>query len=484
MAIRWFCLATAARHIRGTGVPHSTMLVHTSVRVPVHEAFKPVLEGELDQFRERLARHDAQLLSELEEQWNNETAKVSADALGEAELEFGSLVDQLERVVADVRVILDNSRSEDRLDYTGAPVVAIAVGGNTLSRGLTLEGLVVSYFVRSATAYDTLLQMGRWFGYRKGYGDLPRIWMTDELRQWFRHIAIVEAEMRQDIERYMTGEETPESFAVRIRSHPALRITAAAKMQDAAKLSTAFGGRRVQTRYFRTADEDWLLENERAGRLLVERLVAGAAEPESIGSSLLWRDTSVEEILAFLKRYRFHEYSLESDAGLLESYIKRRNERGALLLWNVAIVGSARANRGKLNLGHGISAPRVIRSKLAASGIERADIRTLMSRRDAAIDLDGLPPGAASEATIFSLRNEQLPDHGLLTLYVIDAQSEPQVKDREPLDAVRDVIGVGFVFPQPEQDEAVFYSADLSSVTVAIDDGYFEDEDLSVLEEE
>jgi hypothetical protein len=457
------------------------MLIHTSVRVSVHESFKPVLESELARFRKHLHSREPGLLIELEDQWNEETARVPADALGEAGVEFGAMLKQLDQVADQVRVVLDNSRSEDRLDYTGDPVVAIAVGGNTLSRGLTLEGLMVSYFVRSVSAYDTLLQMGRWFGFRDGYADLPRIWMTDELRQWFRHIAGVEAEMRQDIDRYMTGDETPMTLAVRIRSHPALRITAAAKMQDAVKDGTAFGGRRVQTRYFRTADENWLLENERATRLLVERLACSGG-PEPVGTSLVWRDTPVENILAFLTRYRFHEDSLESDAGLLDSYIRRRNERGTLLHWNVAIMGSARAGVGELDLGHGISAMRVIRSKIATSAIERADIKTLMSRRDAGVDLAELPAGTPSEDIIFRARNDQLPGHGLLTIYVIDAKSEPQVKDREPLDAVSDVIGAGFVFPQPEKDEGVFYKADLSRVT--IDDGYIEEEDLSVLEEE
>ena len=148
--------------------------------------------------------------------------------------------------------------------------MAIAVGGNTLSRGLTLEGLVVSYFVRAATAYDTLLQMGRWFGYREGYADLPRIWMTDELRGWFRHLAGVEAEIRRDIARYMQDDVTPETFAVRIRAHPTLAITAAAKMQDAVLAAAAYGGLRIQTRYFHADDEDWLVEQPK-GRTGLDR---------------------------------------------------------------------------------------------------------------------------------------------------------------------------------------------------------------------
>lgn len=69
----------------------------------------------------------------------------------------------------------------------------IVVGGNVLSRGLTLEGLSVSYFIRAASAYDTLLQMGRWFGYRPGYADLARLWMTNELQNYFHDLATADA---------------------------------------------------------------------------------------------------------------------------------------------------------------------------------------------------------------------------------------------------------------------------------------------------
>ena len=132
-------------------------------------------------------------------------------------------------------MITDNSRSPERLNFDDAnPRVIVAVGGNTLSRGLTLEGLSVSFFVRTASAYDTLLQMGRWFGYRNGYADLTRIWMTDEMREWFHHLATVEQEIRFDIERYESDHVTPEQLAPRLRTHPKLAITAAAKMQHAA----------------------------------------------------------------------------------------------------------------------------------------------------------------------------------------------------------------------------------------------------------
>ena len=118
---------------------------------------------------------------------------------------MGGCAGDASTVVADaVEVITDNSRTpnDERLNFDDDnPRVIVAVGGNTLSRGLTLEGLAVSFFVRTASAYDTLLQMGRWFGYRNGYADLTRIWITDEMQGWFHHLATVEQEIRFDIER-------------------------------------------------------------------------------------------------------------------------------------------------------------------------------------------------------------------------------------------------------------------------------------------
>ncbi|REN09897.1 hypothetical protein DSI41_20845, partial [Mycobacterium tuberculosis] len=67
-------------------------------------------------------------------------------------------------------------------------ISVIAVGGDKLSRGLTLEGLSVSYYMRVSKMYDSLLQMGRWFGYRPGYLDLCRIYTSSDLIAWYRHI--------------------------------------------------------------------------------------------------------------------------------------------------------------------------------------------------------------------------------------------------------------------------------------------------------
>ncbi|MFF4650552.1 Z1 domain-containing protein [Streptomyces sp. NPDC001380] len=492
-AVLYFWLVTAARRVRGTGVPHSTMLVHTSVSTIVHQSFREPLERFRSQVAELIATDDEDLLDELDQLWETETARVpgSEPDFGEEKVPFDLLLGELVGVVDDCRIVLDNSKSVERLDYETGPVVAIAVGGNTLSRGLTLEGLAVSYFVRGASTYDTLLQMGRWFGFRDGYADLPRIWMTAELRDWFRHIATVESEMRRDIDLYMVEDKTPMSFAVRLRNHPALRITAAAKMRDAVKASASYGGQRVQTSYFHTQDAEWLRTNRVAAGRLVDRAlrVAGARhEDRSHEGRHVLRDVPYDMILDFLGEYRFHEKSMECDAALLSEYVERRVKAhggGALKRWNVAVVGNPLGGSpdARYEFAPGVAVDRVLRAKLPGSP-DAANIKTLMSRRDAGVDLDLSSIGEISEAALKEARRVQCPETGLLALYPIDRQSPTRRALREPLDAVDQVIGVGLVFPLPRgrDSEVEWYSADLSGVV--LDEEEPDSEELELLLEE
>ncbi|MEW2632033.1 Z1 domain-containing protein [Streptomyces sp. NPDC048389] len=480
-AVEYFWLVTAARRVRGTGNPHNTMLIHTSVNTAVHNSFERPLKLLLNRFAGSL--HNAEALSRLRRMWEQETARVPAEDFGEIPVSFEQLLPQLPGVLESCRIVMDNSSSEDRLDYENGPVVAIAVGGNTLSRGLTLEGLSVSYFVRAVSAYDTLLQMGRWFGFRNGYADLPRIWMTDELAEWFRHLATVETEMRRDIDIYMTEDETPLSFAVRLRTHPKLRVTAAAKMRDAITAASAYGGQRVQTHYFHT-NAEWLGHNIDAARDLVTASKANAVRisDRSAEGRYVFREVPYDVVTEFLSRYRFHEKSPENDSNLIVDYIRKRiTTAGSLRRWNVAIVGNP-GNKETFTFAPGVTVGRNIRARVTSNpSPDFADIKTLMSRRDAAVDLRG-DTTKLTEEEIKEARRLQLPDTGLLVLYPIDKISEPSPskKLRVALNAEEHVIGVGLVFPKPPfADSTVkgYISADLSNVRL-------EDEDFSLLDSE
>ncbi|WP_405390590.1 Z1 domain-containing protein [Streptomyces sp. NBC_01102] len=481
-AVEYFWMVTAARRVRGASNPHNTMLIHTSVNTAVHNSFRRPLEH----LRDRAARslEDPAFLSRLRETWDEEIARVPAAEFGETKVSFDQLAPELAGVLRSCRIIMDNSSSEDRLDYENGPVVAIAVGGNTLSRGLTLEGLSVSYFVRAVSAYDTLLQMGRWFGFRNGYADLPRIWMTDELAEWFRHLATVETEMRRDIDIYMTEDESPLTFAVRLRTHPALRVTAAAKMREAVTAASSYGGKRVQTHFFHT-DADWLRRNIDASRTLV---AASSVQARQLDQHLLegryiFRDVSHEIVTTFLSAYQFHEKSTESDANLITGYVRKRVAAGSLRRWNIAIVGTPPGKGSDFDFTPQVTVGRVNRARLDLSNpaTDFADIKTLMSRRDAAVDLAG-DTARMTEKEIMAERRRQLPDTGLLVLYPIDKVSEPSPAKRlrAALNAAEHVIGVGLVFPTPRDSDSEvegYISANLSAVRI-------EEEDYSLLDGE
>ena len=488
-SVEWFWLATAARKVRGGGNAHSTMLIHTTTETTVHERFKDPLLQLKNRMLAGLSTNDPALLDRLQTTWAKETARVPASDFGETAVAFEDLLAQLPDVVRATKVVIDNYRSTDRLDYESGPVTAIAVGGNTLSRGLTLEGLVSSLFVRAVSAYDTLLQMGRWFGYRNHYADLPRIWMTDELMDWFSHLATVEAEMRLDINRYMNPGLTPLNFAVRLRTHPKMSITAKAKMTSAVRATAAYGGQLVESRFFNVSDDGlpWLEANAAAARSLVTRAARDGSAAASRDQTALFTDVPHEHILGFLASYSFHERSSDGHSGRIAEYIRKRVRAGSLGRWSVGVIGNSqpRADTKRCDLGAGVDVRMVRRARLSYDedrdfdGV--ADIKTLSGSRDEAIDLD-IASGQPKRSELDQKRREQRPNDGLLLLYPIDPWSEPTAKKgRVALAAPTDdvVMGVAMVFPRPkDKDSDVDYmSADLSKIVV-------EEEDLSILDQD
>ena len=486
-SVEWFWLATAARKIRGGGNKHSTMLIHTTTDTTVHERFKDPLLQLRSRMLAGLAEKDPDLLDRLRTTWAKETARVPAADFGETTVAFEDLLNQLSDVVKATKVVIDNYRSNDRLDYGSGPVTAIAVGGNTLSRGLTLEGLVSSLFVRAVSAYDTLLQMGRWFGYRNHYADLPRIWMTDELMRWFSHLATVEAEMRRDINRYMNPGVTPLNFAVRLRTHPKMSITAKAKMTSAVRATAAYGGQLVESRFFDVTKDGvpWLEANAAAARTLVAHASQDGSTPPSRTETALFTEVPHQHVLEFLSSYSFHERSSDGDSGRIAEYIRKRVRAGSLGRWSIGVIGNSQANADtkRCDLGAGVDVRMVRRARLSYDedgdfdGV--ADIKTLSGSRDEAIDLN-ISGSQPKRTELDTKRKEQRPNDGLLLLYPIDPRSEPTGKGRVALDAPTDVVmGVAMVFPEPKgRDSDVEYmSADLSTVAV-------EEEDTSVLEQD
>lgn len=477
-AVRWFLLATAARRARQGSAVHASMLVHTSMLSEAHFRTREAVAGVLDDLRAAIATEEPSTLAALKSMWVAETARVPASSFDLEPVDWVMLRPRLHEVVNDIDLIVDNHRSTDRLHYSNErPSTVIVIGGNTLSRGLTLEGLVSSYFVRSASAYDTLLQMGRWFGYRDGYGDLCRIWITDELWRWFRDLSTVEQEIRDEISRYARERLTPAQMAVRIRLHPHLAITEAAKMRNARPASISFGGRAPQTTLFARTDELVLSQNAQSVEKLVADIVALGSSPEQFrtGRRLQlvvdgFREVPVELILRFLKSYSFHPDQSSLTGELLDQYIRAEHLRGSLASWRVLVMSGSSPETVGLP---GMSAVRcVIRSRVVDDDAEVANIRALMSADDRAAGVDwqeGEAPPTGADLQVE--RERRHPREGILRLYPIEAKSAPASKagTRIPLDAADTVFGLGIDFP-PSVDPNRSLGYMVANVVVDVED--------------
>jgi len=457
-ALHYFWMATATRIARGQGNKHSTMLVHTTQQVDVHAAFTSRIRQYRQAFQSQLNGSDREvLLSDLRQQWETEQGRVDATEFSQKPVAFAELLPYLEDVVAHTREVTDNSRSQERLSYDeGSPRIQIAVGGNTLSRGLTLEGLLVSFFVRAAGAYDTLLQMGRWFGYRREYADLPRIWMTGDLYNNFRELATVEEELRRDIERYAREFVTPHQFGPRIRVSQSLSITAPLKMQHAVRAQVSYGGDaggESQTVLFEHRDREWLERNIAATDQFIQSLLNQGLQPEQSRGHVILRDVAALDVISFIECYQFHSSSRALSSNLLKLYIRDQNTSNALHTWNVIVRGvrGDRLQRGEITLG-GLQVPLLERSRRTTPN-EYAHIGVLMSRGDIGADLQRLDAETknASSQSLREMRQQDIPSKGLLLIYPISKDSQPAgTKKREEkvaLDAMAHVIGLGFVFP-------------------------------------
>lgn len=478
-AIRWFLLATAARRRRAGKVSHSSMLIHTSMLAGAHEKTAAAVVDYLDSLRADLVNEAPASFESFRDLWESETDRVQAGTFGNQQLSFDELLPDLIETARAARIIVDNYQSNDRLVYhKEQPQTVIVIGGNTLSRGLTLEGLTSSYFVRASSAYDTLLQMGRWFGYRVGYEDLIRIWMSSELKNWFLMLSIVEAEIRQEIQVYEAEGKTPAELPVKIRTHPQMSVTSAAKMRSAIKAQVSYSGRRVQTIMFNERDEDWLASNIAATKNLFEKLISQGHEEVELDAPKRrgFHDVSADEILSFLDSYKIHDAAKSIDKNAIRRYIEMERSEGDLQRWDVVLMEPFNGD-GELDLGLKDKVRLLRRKKMYIPNDEgTANLKAIASTSDRVADLDvGLdfirkslnlkPTDKISDRQLLQFRQlRQTERTGLLCIYPIAKESNPGLDEsastlienrRVALAAAADVVGLCFMFPESRNPRSV-----------------------------
>ncbi len=463
-AILWFLVCCAVRSARGQSGSHMTMLVHTSAFVVVHDRLATLIKGWIDSIKGDLLIRNSSVSRRLCKQWEYEGYRLPADITDERRVEIDEIFNHLPDVLARLETPVENGVSVDRINYEGEPKTYIVVGGSVLARGLTLEGLMVSYFLRTTNQYDTLLQMGRWFGYREGYEDLPRIWMPDALRVQFRSLAGIEAEIRDEIAEFALRKITPMEFAVRIRAIPGMAITAASKMRAARPCDISYLGQHVQTIRFDHRDTDVVSANWQAGADLISAAQQHGQRSED-SSKILFKRVPKAGVVRFLRTYKVNathrELSRETLLGFVEA------DGADLDYWNIGVFQPDRGPWSAESLGRVGKVRLVARSKLKDPPADLADIKALMSRSDILFDCvprPKLPDEAPSWDTLKDVRRTVVGAVPLLLLYAIDRASQPRAgsETRIALDAAGDLLGFGIVFPGPQEGAGTYYSVVLS----------------------
>jgi hypothetical protein len=350
LAVIDWLLATGGMLSRsGHDVP-SSMLIHTNQRTAVQNSLAPEVRSLVTRLRQEW-RYGETLRIEMRRRWDTEFRPVSVRIGPERDQSFDDIEAHIDALLKDgVNVLALNSATDDVLDYNQDPnTKAVIIGGNRLSRGMTLEGLCVSYYVRGTPYYDTLLQMGRWFGYRESYVDLTRLWTTELLASWFRDLALREEELRQQVNDAERAELLPIEVGYRIRSHPAMMVTAQNKLGAARIDKLSYAGRMIQTTRFLLNQRAWLQANLAA----TQEFVRGLGKPSSHQVLPLWTDVPWSSLTALLSSYRTVQDRTSFDADAARRYILAQVEHGELVRWQVAVRAQAKSNDelGEVDLG-------------------------------------------------------------------------------------------------------------------------------------
>ncbi|WP_316209965.1 Z1 domain-containing protein [Bradyrhizobium sp. SZCCHNR3054] len=349
-AVRTFVVARAIRLVRGQVNQHSSMLVNASRFTDVQRQIRNEIHVKLEAIqascRVNGALSQAQALRDPE---IRELHAVWEEEYSDTNTEWPQVQKVLHDAASPIRAVEVNSRSSGTLNYTDhekTGLNVIAVGGFSLSRGLTLEGLMVSYFLRNSMMYDTLMQMGRWFGYRPDYEDLCRVWMLDEAESWYRYIAVSIEELREEMRKMEEANATPEEFGLKVRSHPdTLIVTARNKMGSGEQVvvQVGLGNEFIETTALRWDDAS-LETNRRAAISLAERLAAAGkslAGSDPVPGGRLLRNVPVGPILEFLTEFQNDPQSMLTDPVPVRRYIDDR-ARGELRSWDILVPSVSR----------------------------------------------------------------------------------------------------------------------------------------------
>lgn len=490
-AIRAFIISCAARAARGQVREHKSMLVHVTRFNNVQRQVRDLVEGELLNYQRSLEFEgkkfgETTLYDDLEKLWFRDFVPATREIMERipdtliTEMPWDTVKKHLYTEASKIQVKTVNGEAREVLDYVehvnGMSVIAI--GGNKLSRGLTLEGLSVSYYLRASRMYDTLLQMGRWFGYKDGFLDFCKLYTTRELMSWYQHIASANEELRREFDYMSTRGSNPEEYGLRVKSHPGgiLKITSAYKMRNNLELTITFSGHLIETTRFskNKNSNDNNLKNTDVWIKSLGNPTPDKKQQES--SSYIWNKVDSGKIVDYLSnRYKTCNMFSGVEPEHIAKYIREMNKKNELLSWTVVLVSAKRAAAIKSSIGgHEVLLPYRTDTGDDDNVLYMLSKSHMISRSDEWIDLSEQQYKVALQMTIDEwkktgnqkerpkapggqhVRAVRPVGNGLLIIYPLEIRSQKKEETAETL--AYPVIGYAISFPDSRKSTAIRYS--------------------------
>lgn len=352
IAIKCFIITCAIRIVRGQEHKHNSMLIHVSRYQVWQNAIKELVDRQFKFYKHEIEASDATILEEFrqifeEDTYNYSSYKTISNKILNSTFklidnkiqvhDWEIVKTNLYKAVQKIEVKSINGSSGDIIDYQlneEKGISVIAIGGDKLSRGLTLEGLSVSYFLRASKMYDTLMQMGRWFGYRPGYIDLCRLFTSGELNEWFRHITLASEELRDEFNYLYESGGTPNDYALKVRTHPGvLQITAVNKMYNSKTVQVSWAGRLIETYQLPMAKSI-----KKSNLIVTDNFISSLGKAERKGNNYLWKNVSHQDICDYFSNFKLPADLKKVNLDLICEYICKLSNQGELTSWRVALL--------------------------------------------------------------------------------------------------------------------------------------------------
>ncbi len=487
LAIKCFIITCAIRRLRGQENVHNSMLIHVSRFVNWQRQIREIVQNVFDFYRRGIEMNIPSVIEEIRCAFESDTEfyksyPTTSQLILDSQLAeidphiqvhiWKEVLPHLNGAASKIQVREINGGSADALNYfdniNGLSVIAI--GGDKLSRGLTLEGLSVSYYLRASRMYDTLMQMGRWFGYRPGYVDLCRLFTSRELNEWFCHIALASEELRNEFD-YMTdvAGSTPEQYALRVRTHPGvLQISASNKIRRAEEVRISWSGRLIES--YELSKNPEIIEKNLKNTVAFINSIGNNFERDS--NYYLWRNINVDSVKKFLTGFELYDNLKSAAPQNLLKFIDFKYRNNELQSWNIGLITKQQGISFIVNEKINVNLIRRTQADESIGDLYYIKKSHIISPDDEFIDLTENEKELARQASIRIWRDRKgvtsgeplrlngdwvrnqirKPDKVLLLLYFLNPEGA-KIEDLS-----KPIVGYAISFPGTDNDDAVTYA--------------------------